>query len=348
MSRPRVSFADLRRMLLDMGFTETVVPKSHVFFAHPRPGAEARTAHLPAQPIRPTASSHLGGDHAGRDGADGSRGLRRFRGSDLAEAIGFMTAPRHRLDPPAAGSDARPGRRPTVGSPRTGPVRSAQSRGADTQCIVFRTDFSEAKGRQSEPSFALPPYPSLCRFPLPARRNSQGWRAAAMPKSVRLAGSGTLAVKLTGFNANPSVCPLPFHVEVDHVLTGDKAAGKVRRGTKAVTISTGPRTGHQAAAIQAVLWRPTSHGRQNLDRNRQRPTETADQRCWDRSPSGRMSRRNTKKVQSPGTLVPVELLAIHSVVPVNLPVTAVAVANPVVGNDENEPSVPPTLTATCH
>jgi hypothetical protein len=27
-------------MLLGMGFTETVVPKSHVFFAHPQPGAE--------------------------------------------------------------------------------------------------------------------------------------------------------------------------------------------------------------------------------------------------------------------------------------------------------------------
>ena len=40
MSRPRVSFAELRRMLLDMGFTETVVPRSHVFFAHPRRGAE--------------------------------------------------------------------------------------------------------------------------------------------------------------------------------------------------------------------------------------------------------------------------------------------------------------------
>jgi hypothetical protein len=27
-------------MLLDLGFTETVVPRSHVFFAHQRPGAE--------------------------------------------------------------------------------------------------------------------------------------------------------------------------------------------------------------------------------------------------------------------------------------------------------------------
>jgi hypothetical protein len=35
-----VTFAELRQMWSDMGFTETVVPKSHVFFAHPRPGAE--------------------------------------------------------------------------------------------------------------------------------------------------------------------------------------------------------------------------------------------------------------------------------------------------------------------
>jgi predicted RNA binding protein YcfA (HicA-like mRNA interferase family) len=40
MSRPRVTYAELRRMLLDLGFTETVVPRSHVFFAHQRPGAE--------------------------------------------------------------------------------------------------------------------------------------------------------------------------------------------------------------------------------------------------------------------------------------------------------------------
>lgn len=40
MSRPGVSFAELRQMLLDLGFTETVVPRSHVFFAHQRRGAE--------------------------------------------------------------------------------------------------------------------------------------------------------------------------------------------------------------------------------------------------------------------------------------------------------------------
>ena len=40
MSRPRVTFAELRQMLLDMGFTENVVPRSHVFFAHQPSGAE--------------------------------------------------------------------------------------------------------------------------------------------------------------------------------------------------------------------------------------------------------------------------------------------------------------------
>jgi hypothetical protein len=35
-----VTFAELRRLLLDMGFSETVVPRSHVFFAHSLPGAE--------------------------------------------------------------------------------------------------------------------------------------------------------------------------------------------------------------------------------------------------------------------------------------------------------------------
>ncbi len=40
MSKPRITFAQLRHLLLDMGFTETVTPKSHVFFAHQRSGAE--------------------------------------------------------------------------------------------------------------------------------------------------------------------------------------------------------------------------------------------------------------------------------------------------------------------
>jgi predicted RNA binding protein YcfA (HicA-like mRNA interferase family) len=40
MSNPRITFGQLRRLLIDMGFTETVTPKSHVFFAHERSGAE--------------------------------------------------------------------------------------------------------------------------------------------------------------------------------------------------------------------------------------------------------------------------------------------------------------------
>jgi hypothetical protein len=40
MSKPRITFAQLRHLLLDMGFTETVTPRSHVFFAHEPSGAE--------------------------------------------------------------------------------------------------------------------------------------------------------------------------------------------------------------------------------------------------------------------------------------------------------------------
>lgn len=40
MSNPRIAFGQLRQLLLDMGFTETVTPKSHVFFAHQPSGAE--------------------------------------------------------------------------------------------------------------------------------------------------------------------------------------------------------------------------------------------------------------------------------------------------------------------
>jgi hypothetical protein len=40
MRSPRITFAQLRQFLLDMGFTETVTPKSHVFFAHEGSGAE--------------------------------------------------------------------------------------------------------------------------------------------------------------------------------------------------------------------------------------------------------------------------------------------------------------------
>jgi predicted RNA binding protein YcfA (HicA-like mRNA interferase family) len=40
MPKPRITFAQLRQLLLDMGFTETVTRKSHVFFAHQQSGAE--------------------------------------------------------------------------------------------------------------------------------------------------------------------------------------------------------------------------------------------------------------------------------------------------------------------
>jgi predicted RNA binding protein YcfA (HicA-like mRNA interferase family) len=40
MSNPRITFGQLRQLLLNMGFTETVTPKSHVFFAHEPSGAE--------------------------------------------------------------------------------------------------------------------------------------------------------------------------------------------------------------------------------------------------------------------------------------------------------------------
>lgn len=40
MSRSRITFAQLRQLLRDMGFSEIVTPKSHVFFAHEPSGAE--------------------------------------------------------------------------------------------------------------------------------------------------------------------------------------------------------------------------------------------------------------------------------------------------------------------
>ena len=40
MSKPRITFAELRRLLLDMGFSEAITPGSHTFFAHRLPGAE--------------------------------------------------------------------------------------------------------------------------------------------------------------------------------------------------------------------------------------------------------------------------------------------------------------------
>jgi hypothetical protein len=40
MSRSRITFAQLRQLLVDRGFTETVVPKSHVAFIHEPSGTE--------------------------------------------------------------------------------------------------------------------------------------------------------------------------------------------------------------------------------------------------------------------------------------------------------------------
>jgi hypothetical protein len=40
MANPRITFGQLRQWLKDMGFSETVTPKSHVFFAHEPSGAE--------------------------------------------------------------------------------------------------------------------------------------------------------------------------------------------------------------------------------------------------------------------------------------------------------------------
>jgi hypothetical protein len=40
MNNPRITFAELRQVLMDMGFAETVTPKSHWFFAHKPSGAE--------------------------------------------------------------------------------------------------------------------------------------------------------------------------------------------------------------------------------------------------------------------------------------------------------------------
>jgi predicted RNA binding protein YcfA (HicA-like mRNA interferase family) len=40
MRNPKITFAQLRQLLFDLGFAETVTPKSHVFFAHEPSGAE--------------------------------------------------------------------------------------------------------------------------------------------------------------------------------------------------------------------------------------------------------------------------------------------------------------------
>jgi hypothetical protein len=40
MSNPKITFAQQRQLLLDLGFTERIAPRSHVFFAHELSGAE--------------------------------------------------------------------------------------------------------------------------------------------------------------------------------------------------------------------------------------------------------------------------------------------------------------------
>jgi hypothetical protein len=40
MSRPAITFTDLRRLFTELGFTEVVVPKSHVAFLHADSGTE--------------------------------------------------------------------------------------------------------------------------------------------------------------------------------------------------------------------------------------------------------------------------------------------------------------------
>ncbi len=40
MSNPRINFAQLRKLLLDLGFAETITPKKYTFFAHASSGAE--------------------------------------------------------------------------------------------------------------------------------------------------------------------------------------------------------------------------------------------------------------------------------------------------------------------
>jgi hypothetical protein len=54
MSSSRITFSQLRQLLLELGFTETVAPKSHVLFAHSQSGAEtALPAYRPNQVVRP-------------------------------------------------------------------------------------------------------------------------------------------------------------------------------------------------------------------------------------------------------------------------------------------------------
>jgi hypothetical protein len=40
MTKPKITFAQLRQLLLDLGFSERVEPKKYVFFLHEPSGAE--------------------------------------------------------------------------------------------------------------------------------------------------------------------------------------------------------------------------------------------------------------------------------------------------------------------
>ena len=61
MTDPGLTFAQLRQLLLDMNFTETVTPRSHVFFAHSRTGAEvALPIYRPTQVVLLVCSPKTG------------------------------------------------------------------------------------------------------------------------------------------------------------------------------------------------------------------------------------------------------------------------------------------------
>jgi hypothetical protein len=54
MSEPRITFAKLRQLLLDQGFTETVVPDSHIAFLHGDSDIDVRLPlYRPNQPVLP-------------------------------------------------------------------------------------------------------------------------------------------------------------------------------------------------------------------------------------------------------------------------------------------------------
>jgi hypothetical protein len=55
--KPAVTFAELRQLLLELDFQETVVPRSHIGFHHDRTGAEV---YLPVyRPGQVVAPRHL-------------------------------------------------------------------------------------------------------------------------------------------------------------------------------------------------------------------------------------------------------------------------------------------------